>query len=73
MNQRRRRNKTSAPDMQRKVMDGSGITLPLRIMSSSCNAPAPLEFQPWIEIVTEVRSVYRSEDSEMLVIVESFE
>ena len=54
-------------------MDGSGITLPLRMMSSSCNAPAPLEFQPWIEIVIEVRSVYRSEDSEMLVIVESFE
>lgn len=59
--------------MQRKVAEGSGITLPLRMMSSSCSAPAPLEFQPWIEIVTEVRSAYGSVDSEILVIVESFE
>lgn len=59
--------------MQRIAVDGSGITFPLRTMLSSCSAPVPLEFQPWIEIVAEVRLAYPSEELEILVTAELFE
>ena len=42
-------------------------------MLSSCSAPVPFEFHPWIEIVAEVRWVKPSEELERFVMAELFE
>lgn len=55
-------------------MEGGGaMTVPVRTMLSSCSAPDPLEFQPWIEMVAEVRWVSPSDELAMLVIAELLE
>ena len=54
-------------------VDGSGITEPVRTILSSCRAVEPLAFQPWMEIVAEVKPVRASEVLEIDVMVELFE
>lgn len=53
--------------------EGSGITDPVKKMLSSCSAPEPLAFQPWMERVAEVKPESPREEFEMGVMVELFE
>lgn len=59
--------------MTRTAEEGSGITDPVKKMLSSCSAPEPLAFQPWMERVAEVKPVSPREEFEMVVMVELFE
>lgn len=59
--------------MLRMKVDGSGITEPVRTMLSSCSGVEPLAFQPWMEIVAEVKPVRPIEELEIDVIVELLE
>lgn len=53
-------------------MEGSGITEPVSVILSSCNAPELLAFQPWMETVASVRPVSLRVELEMVVIAELF-
>lgn len=72
-NQRRRRNKVRALAATRTAVEGSGMTVPVSMISSSCSAPELLAFQAWMQMVSKLKLEKPSEVQDVEVMVASFE
>lgn len=57
----------------RTAVEGSGMTVPVRMISSSCSAPELLAFQAWMQMVAKLKPEKPSEELDMEVMVDSLE